>query len=61
MMCRLAQGNLLLPNWEKRRPPDNQTSTRKVVRDSEPVVDDKPQFEIDLRVEGVSEEPFFTG
>ena len=34
---------------------DDQTSTRKLVRDSEPVVDNKPQFEIDLRVEGVFE------
>ena len=35
---------------------DDQTSTRKLVRDSEPVVDKKPQFEIDLRVEGVSQD-----
>ena len=34
---------------------DDQTSTRKLVRDSEPVVDNKTQFEIDLRVEGVSQ------
>ena len=34
---------------------DDQTSTRKLVRDSEAVVDNKPQFEIDLRVEGVSQ------
>ena len=29
---------------------------RKLVRDSESVVDKKPQFEIDLRVEGVSQD-----
>ena len=35
---------------------DNQTSTRKLVRDSEPVDDEKPKFEIDLRVEGVPQD-----
>ena len=35
---------------------DGQTGTRKLVRDSEPVVDEKPQFEIDLRVQGVSQD-----
>ena len=35
---------------------DDQTSTRKLVRDSEPVVEKKPHFEIDLRVEGVSQD-----
>ena len=35
---------------------DDPTSTRKFVRDSESVVDKKPQFEIDLRVEGVSQD-----
>ena len=34
---------------------DDQISTRKLVRDSGPVVDKKPQFEIDLRV-GVSQD-----
>ena len=32
------------------------TSTRRLVRDPEPAVDTKPQFEIDLRVEGVSQD-----
>ena len=35
---------------------DDQTSKRKLVRDSEPVVDEKPQFENDLRVQGVSQD-----
>ena len=34
----------------------DETSTRKLVRDSEPVVDKKPQIEIDVRVEGVSQD-----
>ena len=34
----------------------SQTNTRGLVRDSEPVVDNQPQFEIDLRVEGVSQD-----
>ena len=34
---------------------DDPTSTRKVVRDSESVVDKKRQFVIDPRVEGVSQ------
>ena len=35
---------------------DVSTSTRKLVRDFEPVDDKKPQFEIDLRVEEVSQD-----
>ena len=35
---------------------DDQTSTRKLVRDSESAVDKKPQLEIDLRVERVSQD-----
>ena len=31
------------------------TSTRRFARDPEPAVKKKPQFEIDLRVEGVSQ------
>ena len=34
---------------------DNRTGTRRLVRDLEPAVDKKPQFEMDLRVEGVSQ------
>ena len=34
---------------------DVSTSTRRLVRDPEPAVEKKPQFEIDLRVEGVSQ------
>ena len=37
---------------------DNETSTRKLVRNHEPLVDKKPPFEIDLRIEGVSEAAF---
>ena len=33
---------------------DDQTTTRRFVRDPEPTVEQKPSFEIDLRVEGVS-------
>ena len=33
---------------------DDQTRTRRLVQDFEPDVEKKPQFEIDLRVEGVS-------
>ena len=36
----------------------DQTSTRKLVRNPEPLVDKKPQFEIDLRTEGVSQDVF---
>ena len=35
---------------------DDQTSTRKLVQDSESAVDKKPQFEFDLRVDGVSQD-----
>ena len=35
---------------------DDQTSTRRFVRDPELAVEKKPQFEIDLRVEGVSQD-----
>ena len=35
---------------------DDPTSTRKLVRNPEPPVDKKPQFEIDLRREGVSKD-----
>ena len=38
---------------------DDQTSTRKLARDSEPVVVKRPQFEIDLRAEGVSQDAIF--
>ena len=34
--------------------PDDQTSTRRLVRGSEPAVEKKPQFEIDFQVEEVS-------
>ena len=34
--------------------PDDQTSTKRLVRGSEPAVENKPQFEIDLQVEEVS-------
>ena len=34
----------------------DQTSTRKLVRNFEPLVDKKSQFEIDLRTEGVSQD-----
>ena len=35
---------------------DDLICTRKLVRDSEPVDDKKPKFEIDLRVEGVPQD-----
>ena len=35
---------------------DDQTGTRRLVWDLEPAVEKKPQFEIDLRVEGVSQD-----
>ena len=35
---------------------DDQTSTRRLVRNSVSPVDKKPQFEIDLRGEGVSQD-----
>ena len=35
---------------------DDQPGTRRLVRDSESDVEKKPQFEIDLRVEGVSQD-----
>ena len=37
------------------------TGTRRLVRDPEPAVDTKPQFEIDLRVEGVSQDAILQG
>ena len=37
---------------------DDHTSTRRFVRDHEPAVEKKPQFEIDLRVEVVSQDAF---
>ena len=40
---------------------DDQTSTRKVVRNFESLVDKKPQFEIDLRIEGVSQDAILQG
>ena len=35
---------------------DDQTGTRRLARDPEPAVETKPQFDIDLRVEGVSQD-----
>ena len=35
---------------------NDHTSTRKLVRNPEPVVEKKPQFEVDLRVDGVSQD-----
>ena len=35
---------------------EDQTSTRKLARNLEPLVDNKLQFEIDLRVHGVSQD-----
>ena len=35
---------------------DDQTSTRRLARDPEPGVEKKPRFEIDFRVEGVSQD-----
>ena len=35
---------------------DDQTHTRRLVQDFEPDVEKKPQFEIDLRAEGVSQD-----
>ena len=46
-------------NWQSQKQQslcdDVSTSTRRLVRDPEPAVEKKPQFEIDLRVEGVSQ------
>ena len=54
------QGILLLANLGPKdvrgNTTNDQTSTRKLVRDSESAVDKKPQFEFDLRVEGVSQD-----
>ena len=36
--------------------PTSATGTRRLVRDLEPAVEKKPRFEIDLRVEGVSQD-----
>ena len=47
------------PIWDKRRQRLHNgwsDSTRRLVRDPEPAVEKKPQFEIDLRVEGVSQD-----
>ena len=57
MMCRLVQG-LVRESQSGTRDvrgytTDDQTSTRRLVRDLEPAVEKKPQFEIDLGVEGV--------
>ena len=59
MMCRLAEGDLNgRANLGRGYTTDDQTNKRKLVRNPEPVVDKKPQFEIDLRVEGVSQVAF---
>ena len=60
MMCRLVQG-LVRESQSGTRDvrgytTDHQTSTRRLVRDLEPAVEKKPQFEIDLRAEGVSQD-----
>ena len=50
----------LKANWhsqqQHQRVCDDVTSTRRLVRDPEPAVEEKPRFEIDLRVEGVSQD-----
>ena len=60
MMCRLVQGLVRESQCGTRDvrgyTTDDQTSTRRLVRDLEPAVEEKPQFEIDLRVEGVSQD-----
>ena len=38
---------------------DDQTRTRRLVQEFEPAVEKKPQFEIDLRVEGESQDAIF--
>ena len=61
MMCKQVQRDLYeRANLGKRDvrgyTKDDQTRTRRFVQDFEPDVEKKPQFEIDLRVEGVSQD-----
>ena len=62
-MCRPVQADLHGENQSEIREvrgytTDDQTCTRRLVRNPEPTVEKKPQFEIDLRVEGVSQDTF---
>ena len=55
MMCRLVQGDF----YGRADLGQEMSEATPRIRDPEPAVDKKPQFEIDLRAEGVSQDAIY--